>query len=826
MKNTDDRRQSHGGIKRRLTGVVLVPSVALVVLWLVASTTAVYNGFYLRAVAVGVEEVSIPGVDFLASAQRERSLSLHHLGPFGAHRDQLDEQRAHTDRSLGAMRRAADPLLEQSPADVQERMREFDETIGELPRIRAMIDERRVSGEQTYAYYNEFMTAGTQLFETQARTVPDFVSGQGGLLATQFFVSSDLMSRSASLISNGFSTSTFTARTHAEYSRLIGAYHHTADSTAAAAPPEVRERYQQLVDSPAYRRLLDWEEQLLSEGEWATAPELPFNQQQWLETTQEVATGLSGLTVAQAEHASTLALEHSTDELASSLIGSLLALLAGTATITVAARVAHRIAARLTLLHEETLDVTHTRLPEVVERLRKGERVDVESEVAWLDYGNDEIGQVASAFNTAQQTAVAAAVREAHAREGANNVFLGIAHRSQSLMRRQLQLLDELERHEEDPKQMQTLFQLDHLATRARRNAENLIMLGGEQPGRKWSKPVKLAEIVGGAIAETKHYARVRPERITDVALLGTAVADTIHLIAELIDNATTFSPPHSQVTVRSQSVARGVVIEVEDHGLGLEDHERDTANAMLNDPPEFDAMALRQETRLGLFVVARLAVKHGIGVELRRSAYGGTLAVVLLPVELIVPLPSSRTAGLPAGTDAEGTRPPAAGSSTTSNLLVPTHSSAERSDLLQFWDESAKALIAEQAGPPAATTAEPLHLDNEGTPPPPQTKQDTNGSPGEDADEVCWPSTDPTEHDPRPALPRRRKQANLAPQLRGAPTNDAPQNDVKPGRSADEIRGLMTAFQRASEKARAEESASRQDNTKGNTSSPSQSED
>jgi hypothetical protein len=232
---------------------------------------------------------------------------------------------------------------------------------------------------------------------------------------------------------------------------------------------------------------------------------------------------------------------------------------------------------------------------------------------------------------------VNAAVSEAKARSGVHNVFLGIAHRNQVLVHRQLQILDEMEKREEDSAQLASLFQLDHLATRARRTTENLIILGGKQPGRRWRNPVPLMEILRAAVSETEQYSRVRVEAIPEIAIIGSAVADTIHLVAELVDNGTTYSPPGSQVEVTSTIVARGVVVEVSDQGLGMTETVRDWANAMMANTPEFDAMALRADTSLGLFVVARIASRLGITVTFAPSRYGGTRATVLIPAQVLV---------------------------------------------------------------------------------------------------------------------------------------------------------------------------------------------
>jgi K+-sensing histidine kinase KdpD len=260
----------------------------------------------------------------------------------------------------------------------------------------------------------------------------------------------------------------------------------------------------------------------------------------------------------------------------------------------------------------------------MVRRIGDGEPVDTESLIALRGYGSDEIGQVAEAFNTAQQTAVTAAAAEARTRVGISKVFLDIAHRSQLVVHRQLELLDVAEAKQSDPEHLELLFQLDHLATRARRNAENLLILGGGQPGRKWRRPAALEDIVRSAASETEHFARVTTIRLPDVQVQGGVVGDLIHLLAELVDNATAFSPPDSAVTVRGNLVGKGVVVEVEDQGLGMEFAERERLNETLRHPSNFQVMALAGQRHLGLFVVGQLAQRHGIVVSLVESAYGG----------------------------------------------------------------------------------------------------------------------------------------------------------------------------------------------------------
>ena len=280
----------------------------------------------------------------------------------------------------------------------------------------------------------------------------------------------------------------------------------------------------------------------------------------------------------------------------------------------------------------------------MVGRLRRGENVDVNAEAPPLRVGRDEIGRVGQAFDLVRQTAVRAAVEEARLRQGLNDVFRSLARRSQSLLHRQLTLLDQMERRASDPEALDDLFRLDHLTTRMRRHAEGLVILAGAPPGRAWSSPVRMVDVMRGAIAEVEDYARVSVATRSQAALTGSAVADVIHLLAELIENATTLSPPYTSVRVSGDTVANGFAIEVEDRGLGMSPTRLAELNDRLANPPEFNPSDSEQ---LGLFVVSQLAKRHGIRVTLKASPYGGTAAIVLIPRHLVVTEEAFRS-GLP----------------------------------------------------------------------------------------------------------------------------------------------------------------------------------
>jgi signal transduction histidine kinase len=289
---------------------------------------------------------------------------------------------------------------------------------------------------------------------------------------------------------------------------------------------------------------------------------------------------------------------------------------------------------QLERLRKSAHDLADKRLPGVVERLGRGEKVDVRAEAPPLEFGNDEVGQVGHAFNSVQETAIRTAVEQAELRRGIRDILLSLARRSQALVHRQLTLLDGMERREDDSKELEDLFHVDHLATRMRRNAENLIVLSGATPARGWRRPVPMIDVVRSSVAEVEDYTRVTVMPMGDVALAGRAVGDIVHLLAELIENAVSFSPPYTQAQVSGHPVAHGYVVEIEDRGLGMTDEILADINERVTDPPEFN---LSSSAHLGLYVVGRLAMRYDVRVSLKHSSYGGTTAVVLIPGELIV---------------------------------------------------------------------------------------------------------------------------------------------------------------------------------------------
>jgi HAMP domain-containing protein len=291
----------------------------------------------------------------------------------------------------------------------------------------------------------------------------------------------------------------------------------------------------------------------------------------------------------------------------------------------------------LARLRDSAKDVAAHKLPGVVERLHSAEQheqFDPGAEVELVGiHTRDEIGEVAKAFDSAHLAAMRVAAGQAALRKAIGEMYMNLARRNQTLIDRQIEVIDKLERGEHDANALAELFRLDHLATRLRRNAENLIVLSGARATRRWRQPVPIYDVIRAAAAEVEDYRRIELLPTHDLGLSGQAVADVVHLLAELVENAASFSSPHTKVHVAGQPMPDGYLIEIEDRGLGMSDDELLEANERLADPPVIDLSLSR---RLGLFVVGRLARRHDIRVWLQHSWYGGVTALVLLPDVLL----------------------------------------------------------------------------------------------------------------------------------------------------------------------------------------------
>ncbi|MEU8992985.1 nitrate- and nitrite sensing domain-containing protein [Streptomyces sp. NPDC048558] len=634
-------RRRLGSIRLSLILLALVPSVTLAAVWSVTTIQMFSEGLGLRSQTGLSKSTGAMGTEATLALQQERSYSAVWLASRQEEaRGALDEQRSKTDKAVAKLLSQSD-AIQQAPSRIKDRLYSVLASVSSLEYYRGQVDNPTdITAVQALGQYTSIIDDQIHAFQELSQVDDgDLTSQAGPLVALEH--AAELVSREDALLTLASPSRTMSEKSWTEFAELVNTRRWLVeDQILPSLTGSAKAETERILGSPQWGTLETVEDRVLAARTSARGDgdiAVPDAQKEWRAALVKVSDEYELLIRQQ----TTALLQRSGDNARGLLIkaaslsaGGLVALLL---CVWMSWRITRSLSRRLHGLREATLGLAQERLPDVVARLERGEKVDVELATPPLDYGHDELGQVAKAFNTAQRTAVHTAVELADTRRGFQKVILGIARQSQNLVNLQLTKLDALERAHQDPEILKGLYELDSTASQLRRYEENLVIISGERPGRSWSEPVALIDILRSAVGEVAEYRRVEVQTEEEVHLAPPAVADVIHLLAELIENATLYSPAPAPVGVRAAMVAKGLAVEVEDRGLGMSEEDYDSFNAQLAEPPQFDVVALADDLRLGLFVIARLAQRHGIAVTLRSSPFGGTTAIVLIPHDVVV---------------------------------------------------------------------------------------------------------------------------------------------------------------------------------------------
>ncbi|MER7462302.1 nitrate- and nitrite sensing domain-containing protein [Streptomyces sp. NPDC097981] len=820
-------------VRAKIVSLLMVPVVSLLALWGFATVSTTQDIARLTRVQRVDEQIRTPVAAAVTELQAERRAAVRHLAdPASDQGAALEQQSRRTGAAVGRLRLGDRHTVAESgdyPSDVVVRVGAFVAAADQLGATRKDVADRRATPDAAYEAYTRVVDEalavdGSLSGGEKAELGPD------ARVLLEFARAAELLAREDALIAAPGPRTTETLR------RLTGVIETRRALTAASVddlPAAQQAAWHSAAKSAAYAELTAAEDRVLTAGAGPAAgpgtgsgggsaagsaagpaKEVRGVPAGWDAAYASISTSMRE--IAAAAHAGAVDRTDPFAHIEFSPAGAavLLGLAAVAASLVISVRIGRALVVELVSLRNTALEIAHRKLPHAMDRLRAGQDIDVEAEAPPPPPADDEITQVGEALATVHRAALSAAVERAELASGVSGVFVNLARRSQVLVHKQLTLLDSMERRADDPGELGDLFRLDHLTTRMRRHAESLIILSGAAPGRAWRMPVPLTNVVRAAVSEIEDYPRVEVRQLVEAAVIGGAVADLTHLLAELIENATQFSPPHTKVRVSGEPVGAGYVLEVEDRGLGMGRESLHEANRRIE---QSEALDLFDSDRLGLFVVSRLSARHGVRVHLRTSPYGGTTAVVLLPNALLqgaIETGPASAAGrgedpaapVEARAEPEGTAPQQPAITVVREdargIPAPDRSPAREvprpAPVASLQPRGAGGAVTRTQASPAPTpvSAAAAAAAAAAAPAAAPAPRLAGGSPS-----VSDPSvSDPSVSDPSGSgLPRRVRQASLAPQLRETPAPKSPAGARLPedpqGRSPEQARDRMAAY-------------------------------
>ncbi|GAA4078565.1 hypothetical protein GCM10022233_67390 [Streptomyces shaanxiensis] len=617
-------------MRAKIVSLLMLPIVSLMALWGYAAVTTVAGiGDTERAKDVN-SELLTPVGDFVTALQDERAAAMR----YSAAPDAFTEAHKATDRAATALLAGINASSSDAgllDGSLPGRIDRLEADAGDLARLRTEATAKK-AGAPSAAY-----TAYSAIVEHAFAVTGALTDDRGTDASSEARVVLELarareaLAREQALLGAADARGTLG---RGEYELFLGAVatqRELLESSVADLKAGHRAAYDEILEGDEYARVQDVENRVRDAGPGAAAV-TATSLVGWDSAASGVLTELAEAETAAGTGATAQADPFGWDTLGASGVAVVLGLVGVLLSLLVSVLVGRGLIVELLDLRNDALEVAGRRLPQAMRKLHAGQGVDIDAEAPMRRLVGDELAQVGTALTAVQRAALKAASERAELLSGISGVYVSLARRSQVLLHRQLDLLEGMQRRQQDPAELQDLYRVDYLATRMRRHSESLLILSGIAPGRGWRDPIPLADVLRAAVAEIESAQRVQIWAVPKVSLVGGSVADVIHLLAELVENATAFSPPSTKVQLRAARMREGLLVEVEDSGFGMNEEAFTEANRKI----QSEKVDLLDAKQIGLFVVNRLRERQGLRVELRPSPNGGVTAALLVPEGLL----------------------------------------------------------------------------------------------------------------------------------------------------------------------------------------------
>jgi signal transduction histidine kinase len=768
-------------VRWRLIALILIPTVVAVAFGgLRVSAAASSAGAYSRLARLA--ELGSGITALVHELGTERDLSAAYIAA-GRGSDQfvgLQQQYAKVDAAAAAVRRLADGVGNPYGSQVVANVTRMRNRVDGIPNLRSNATKTRMPAPTVIVVYSESISDLLAFNDVITQGAADGKLAQSARAMVAVSRAKEQASEQRGLL---YSATVNGALGPIELTSLAAARSREDSEIASfrgVATPQQRQLYDDTVIGPQVDLYSLLRERAISLGlngkgvkHLNLDPSTSKNAAEWLKAATTKIDLMRTVERKLADEVITGSKAHQSRATQSAILSAVAVVVVLLLVLLVTLVMAQSLVRPLRRLRAGALDVAGNRLPDLVRRLRDPESGNETLHVEPIDvHTTDEIGEVARSFDEVHREAVRLASNEALLRGNVNAMFVNLSRRSQSLIERQLRLIEDLEQSEQDSGRLDSLFKLDHLATRMRRNCENLLVLGGQDQARRWNKPVPLVDIVRASLSEVEQYNRITLRIQDDVSVAGRCVNDLVHLVAELVENSTSFSPEHTKVAVSGHLLSGGgAMLQISDSGVGMTPEQLEEANWRLANPPAIDVSVSR---RMGLFVVGRLAQRHGIRVELRAALSGGLTAFVILPARAIMqdsnmPVMPQRL-DRPADTPVTGSAVPGSPTAGSSALPPVAGPPADRRQLPHWTEPDRPAQAPGAPREPARGPSTPL----------PKRKPAPTAPPGRGTAPTAPARSAP----PRPQSPPSPARPSSPPSLAGPPVGESRSANYNSGRS------------------------------------------